>query len=108
MTRKLNRRISIGRVLPLLSLLAMAAAPALVGFGFERPARGQDAALSSRIREQMQPFVDKGEVSGVVTLVGGPDGVLSLEALGRRNIERDLPMRPDNLFRIASMTKPIT
>jgi CubicO group peptidase (beta-lactamase class C family) len=70
--------------------------------------KGQDAALSSRVREQMQPFVDSGEVAGVVTLVGDGQAVLSLEALGRRKIEGDEPMRPDTLFRIASMTKPIT
>ena len=56
----------------------------------------------------MQPFVDKNEVAGVVTLVGSPDGVVSLEAIGRRDVEKDLPMRSDTLFRIASMTKPIT
>ena len=56
----------------------------------------------------MQEFVDQKQLSGSVTLVGRADGVVSLEALGRRDVENDLPMRSDTLFRIASMTKPIT
>src|SRR5438128_1481506 len=71
-------------------------------------AHAQDATLSSRIRGQVQPFVEQKEISGAVTLVGSAERVLSLEAVGRRNLEDDLPMRPDTLFRIASMTKPIT
>jgi CubicO group peptidase (beta-lactamase class C family) len=86
----------------LLCLVALAGRPRAA------EAQGTDPGLASRIREQMQPFVDKGEISGVVALVGSGDGVVSLEALGRRNIENDLPMQPDTLFRIASMTKPIT
>jgi CubicO group peptidase (beta-lactamase class C family) len=56
----------------------------------------------------MQRFVDQKEISGSVTLVGRADEVVSLEAVGLRDIEADLPMVPDTLFRIASMTKPIT
>jgi CubicO group peptidase (beta-lactamase class C family) len=87
-------------------MLALAAAPALVPL--VQAARGEDAALSKRVQAEMKPFIEKGEVSGIVTLVGDADGVLSIRALGLRNIDRGLPMRPDTVFRIASMTKPIT
>jgi CubicO group peptidase (beta-lactamase class C family) len=80
----------------------------LVGVPASAQSQSLDAALSARMRAAMQPFVDQKEISGVVTLVGSPDRILSLEAIGRRNLEDDLPMRPDTLFRIASMTKPIT
>jgi CubicO group peptidase (beta-lactamase class C family) len=63
---------------------------------------------ASAIRGVMQGFVDRQEIAGAVTLVGRHDRILSQEAVGRRNIEADLPMQPDTLFRIASMTKPIT
>lgn len=71
-------------------------------------ASAQDADTSARIRSRMQSFIDRKEISGAVTLVGRTDGIISVDAVGRRNIEADLPMRPDTLFRIASMTKPIT
>jgi CubicO group peptidase (beta-lactamase class C family) len=57
---------------------------------------------------KMQEFVDQGEIAGAVTLVGRHDGVVSLEAVGYQDLEKKIPMRADSLFRIASMTKPIT
>lgn len=56
----------------------------------------------------MQPFVDSGEVSGIVTFIGDKDGVIDVEVLGLADIENNTPMRRDTIFRIASMTKPIT
>ena len=72
------------------------------------PAADWDPERSSKIRERMQRFVDDHQIAGAVTLVGSRDRVLSLEAVGRRDLEANEPMRPDSLFRIASMTKPIT
>jgi CubicO group peptidase (beta-lactamase class C family) len=72
------------------------------------PAERVDVARLAEIRPRMQEFVDRGEVSGAVTLVGRRDGVLSLEAVGSRDLERGLAMEKDTVFRIASMTKPVT
>ncbi len=60
------------------------------------------------IRPKMQEFVDQGELAGAVTLVARHDGVVSLEAVGYQDLDTKSPMRSDSLFRIASMTKPIT
>ena len=60
------------------------------------------------ISERMRPLVDSKEVSGVVTLVATPDRIAHLDATGRADIASDEPMRPDSIFWIASMTKPIT
>ena len=67
-----------------------------------------DAAKLGKIRERMQSFVDQKIISGAVTAVGSKDGVASIEAVGLRTIETKQPMPKDALFRIASMTKPIT
>ena len=56
----------------------------------------------------MQQFVDQGQIAGAVTVVGRHDLILSYEAVGLRDIEARQPMTKDTLFRIASMTKPIT
>jgi CubicO group peptidase (beta-lactamase class C family) len=61
-----------------------------------------------RIAPAMQESVDRHEISGAVTVVGRRSGIVSYEAVGRRDLERGLPMTRDTLFRIASMTKPIT
>lgn len=67
-----------------------------------------DADKRKAIRAAVQQFVDKGEIAGAVTVVGRKDGVISHEAIGLANLETQTPMARDTLFRIASMTKPIT
>jgi len=60
------------------------------------------------IKPAMQKFVDSNDITGAVTVVGRKDGVIHHEATGLRTIDGRLPMEKDTLFRIASMTKPIT
>src|SRR5438876_4495491 len=67
-----------------------------------------DADKFAAIKPAMQKFVDSGDLAGAVTVVGNKDGVLHHEAVGRRDIAHNEPMHKDTLFRIASMTKPIT
>ena len=56
----------------------------------------------------MEEFVDKHEVSGAVTLVSERGEVVHLGAVGMANLEEQRPMNADTMFRIMSMTKPIT
>ena len=70
------------------------------------PALCQEAFAG--IKPRMQKFIDNNDLSGAVTLVGRKDGVVHLEAIGQQNLETGTPMAKDSLFRIASMTKPIT
>ena len=60
------------------------------------------------IRKGMQRFVDEGQVSGLVAVVGDEDGIVAGEALGKRDLAADQPMDPDTIFRVMSLTKPIT
>ncbi|CAN5500285.1 serine hydrolase domain-containing protein [soil metagenome] len=52
--------------------------------------------------------VDGGLLAGAVTLVWQGGKVLQVNEIGHRDVEAGLPMQRDTLFRIASMTKPIT
>lgn len=56
----------------------------------------------------LQPLVDGGTISGAVVLVGDRERDLHLGAVGLSDIETKRPMRVDQLFGIASMTKPVT
>ncbi len=60
------------------------------------------------IEPALKSVVDSGDLSGAVTLVWRDGEELQFNAIGQRNIEAGLPMTRDTLFRIASMTKPIT
>ena len=72
------------------------------------PALGQDAPSLSAVAERMRAFVQDREIAGAVTLVTTPDRTIHLDATGRADIAATKPMRPDTIFWIASMTKPIT
>src|SRR5262245_61721151 len=67
-----------------------------------------NVAKLSAIKPRMQQFVDEGTVAGVVTVVGSSKGIVHHEAVGYQNLESKQPLAKDALFRIASMTKPIT
>jgi len=59
-----------------------------------------------------RPFIEEavasGLLAGAVTLVWHRGEVLQVNAIGHRDAEAGLPMRRDTIFRIASMTKPVT
>jgi methyl acetate hydrolase len=52
--------------------------------------------------------VNRGDVPGVVVLVTAPDRILYHEAFGKMNVAQGVEMQKDAIFRIASMTKPLT
>jgi len=67
-----------------------------------------DAAKLQKVEAAMQKYVDSRVVAGAVAAVGSKNGVEFLTAVGDQNVEEKIKMRTDALFRIASMTKPIT
>lgn len=67
-----------------------------------------DVPTIAGITEQMQQFVDAGEIAGAVNLVATRDGIVHFSTTGLMNIESGREMQPDAIFWIASMTKPIT
>ena len=71
-------------------------------------AAGMDRARLARIPVRMKEFVTAGKTAGVVTLVARHGHVASLEAVGYQDLETKTPMRTDTIFRLASVTKPVT
>ncbi|MBN3764303.1 serine hydrolase domain-containing protein [Burkholderia sp. Ac-20365] len=69
---------------------------------------GFSAARLARLTDAMQGYVDRGEVSGVVTHAWRNGETALFDARGWRDEAGQLPMQRDTLFRIASMTKPVT
>src|SRR5882724_6116235 len=72
------------------------------------PDANLDPAKLADVPKRMSDLVASHEVAGVVTLVATRTGVAQLEAVGKSNLETNTPMKPDAIFWIASMTKPIT
>ena len=61
-----------------------------------------------RIDQVMQKYVDQGKLPGVLSLVARRGQVAHLSKVGWMNVEAQEPITFDTLFRIYSMTKPIT
>jgi CubicO group peptidase (beta-lactamase class C family) len=72
----------------------------------------EDVGLSSerlqRIHQAMQSHIDSHDISGAVTLVMRKGRLAYLEAHGASDMESKQPMSKDAIFRIWSMSKPIT
>lgn len=56
----------------------------------------------------LQEAAENTRIPGMVALVVNRDGILYQGSFGQRDVGRDLPMTDDTIFRIASMTKPVT
>lgn len=92
------------RVFAFLLPLVLAAAPPAPD-----PARaGMDAAQLGRIGPVLKEFVDRGQMSGAVTLVMRRGVLAHFEATGWQDADAKKPMQRDTIFQIMSMTKPIT
>lgn len=69
---------------------------------------GLDAARLGRIESHFSPLVDDGTFPGFLVVVSRGGKIAHLANYGWRDIERRLPVETDTVFRIYSMTKPIT
>ena len=59
-------------------------------------------------QDSIREAIDAGLLAGAVTMVWQAGTVLQVNELGHRDVHAGLPMTRDTIFRIASMTKPVT
>jgi CubicO group peptidase (beta-lactamase class C family) len=61
-----------------------------------------------RVSRALQGYVERGEFAGIITLIHRHSELAHVDTIGWQDKEAQLPIQRDTLFRIASMTKPIT
>lgn len=88
--------------------LGLATLLPLPGIGFSASAEGDRPMnrLESDLRDALSPHVEEGEVPGLVALIHA-EGRTHAVASGRRSLD-GATMTRDTIFRIASLTKPVT
>ncbi|MBS1816869.1 MAG: beta-lactamase family protein [Acidobacteria bacterium] len=95
-----------------LALALLTGAVMAAGGGIPAAARPEDVGFSSdrlpRIHETVQRYLESGQLAGAVTLVARRGKVAHFEAHGVADLASKAPMRKDAIFRIASMSKPVT
>jgi CubicO group peptidase (beta-lactamase class C family) len=102
---KLIRKSCLALAVTVISVSAFAEQPTPVsqpdqlGFAVDR---------LERVTSAFQGYVDSGQIPGAVVLIARQDKVAYFRTFGFRDREQKIAMTPDSIFRIASMTKPIT
>ncbi len=97
------------RTVLLLLTFAAGAASADLGLPTAKPkAVGMSEERLARIAPAMQRYIDDGLVPGVITAIMRQGKLVHLQVQGDMDVENGRPMRADTVFRIASMSKPIT
>ena len=100
------------RLLAIASLAAFTVSPAMAAVHdlptASAESEGMSAERLARLSAGMKELVDSGRLAGVVTMVSRHGKVVEFDAAGKRDIAANAPMQKDSIFRIYSMSKPIT
>ncbi|MEE8357115.1 MAG: serine hydrolase domain-containing protein, partial [Anaerolineales bacterium] len=74
--------------------------------------RPEDAGFSTsrlnRVNDLMNRYVESEKLAGIVTCLARKGNIFYQEKFGYQNLETKIPISYDSIFRIYSMTKPIT
>src|SRR3981189_3160685 len=98
-----NREASMNRKTARMVFTAGVAVAALAG-----AARAQNSPASAALDTSLRGAVERKVVPGVVALITDRERVLYQSAFGVADVATGRPLTTDALFRIASMTKPVT
>ena len=69
---------------------------------------GMSAERLERVAPALERFIEEDKMAGFISLVARRGKVVHFEIRGERDLFNGLPMEEDTLFRIYSMTKPVT
>jgi CubicO group peptidase (beta-lactamase class C family) len=69
---------------------------------------GLSAERLARIGKWMKAWIDSGKLPGMTVAIMRRGEIAFAETVGKSDVERNKPMRPDTIVRIYSMTKPLT
>ena len=104
------RALRLSSLLIVLLVVPMVAAPPAGGVPAATKAEevGFSAERLQRIHETVARHIEMKDVAGAVTLVARRGRIVHFEAQGLADIDARKPMLKDSIFRLASMSKPIT
>jgi CubicO group peptidase (beta-lactamase class C family) len=69
---------------------------------------GMSTQRLGKLKSEMQALVDRNQLPGVVTMVAKDGKIVEFDVAGKRDVESGAPLQKDSIFRIYSMSKPIT
>ena len=97
------------RIIALTALVNLSSLSVAEEFATSSPeTQGVSSERLERLSALSEKYVNEGRVAGIVNLVLRNGNVVHYEATGKRGSENEMAMEVDDLFRIYSMTKPVT
>ena len=69
---------------------------------------GMSSERLDRLIQSMQKEVDEGNTAGISTMIARHGKIVHFETYGYQNLESNIPIDKNTIFRIYSMSKPIT
>ncbi len=107
----MNRSVSQALNVLMLMLLALLSS-AVFAAGTLKVERAEKVGMSTerlkRVDKMAASYIAQGRYPGMVTMIARKGKVVHLSAAGKMGLIDDRPMQVDTLFRIYSMTKPVT
>ena len=106
------RKNTLAEIRTIKGLIAIAFFNAFNAFGFEFPkAKPEDMGMSSdrleRVSAKIQEYIDEDLTPGVETIIVRNGHIVYHKVQGNKRVESNTPLMKNDIFRIASMTKPI-
>ncbi len=101
---RLRRRLSA----PLLIALLASTAIAQTLTTGSPEAAGMSAARIQQLKSVFKDFVDREQMAGAVVAILRGGRIACFEPIGRMDVEKNVPMQKDTIFRLASMSKAVT
>ena len=100
------------RTFTLIAVSAMSVTTLMASGGVPATSKAEEVGMSTerlqRIHEAVAKHVDAKDVAGAVALVARRGKIVHFEAQGFADLDAKKPMMKDSIFRLASMSKPIT
>jgi CubicO group peptidase (beta-lactamase class C family) len=106
--RLLARLVTISCVIVFAFCVPAAALAEALAMSNDPESLGFSTARLTRIASWYQARVEAGDVSGAVVAIAREGQLAYLQAVGFQDRAKTVPMKPDSIFWIASMTKPVT
>ena len=105
----MKRRICAGIVFVALVWLALASVAVADTLPYAKPEEvGFSSERLGRVTEMLRTNIAEGEIPGAVLLIARHGKIAYFESLGLLDPQAKIPMSKDAIFRIYSMSKPIT
>ena len=65
-------------------------------------------STANSIRDVLSSYIESRQLAGAAALIWDEGAIRDIAAIGCRDLDRNLPVERDTIFRIASMSKPVT